>query len=161
MASCQALRPGRGLTGCSSDVEKGVHAGVEVVGGAALHQPGARLVQHRVLLVHAPRDELQRLLALVLREAHPTSTPCSAKIAEHLLVPQLGTLRAQQLLQSPPCLATSTDTTAAQNGCGVTAGKASVRRQRTLSTKVVEAMLGPCRSSSVPSVKMWKRARWP
>ena len=54
-----------GHTG-GSDAEQCGHAGVEVVGGAALHQPVARLVQQCILLVHAPRDELQRLLALVL-----------------------------------------------------------------------------------------------
>ena len=42
-----------------------------------------------------------------------------------------------------------------------TAGMCSSARERTLSTKVVAAMLGPCRSSSVPRVKMWKRVRWP
>lgn len=54
------------LTSSSGDIEQGSHAGIEVVGGAALHQPDSCLVQHSVLLVHAPRDELQRLLPLAL-----------------------------------------------------------------------------------------------
>lgn len=54
------------LTSSSGDIEQGGHAGIEVVGGAALHQPDTCLVQHCVLLVHAPRDELQRLLSLAL-----------------------------------------------------------------------------------------------
>ena len=65
---------GNRLTWGSSDVEEGVHASVKVVGGAALHQPRAHLIQHHVLLVHAPWDELQRLLALILRSA-PHSSP--------------------------------------------------------------------------------------
>jgi hypothetical protein len=54
------------LTSSSGDIEQGGHAGIEVVGGAALHQPDTCLVQHCVLLVHAARDELQRLLSLAL-----------------------------------------------------------------------------------------------
>ena len=34
-------------------------------------------------------------------------------------------------------------------------------QRRTSATKVAAWMKGECRSSSVPSVKMWNRARWP
>ena len=62
----------KGLTSSGGDIEQGSHAGIEVVGGAALHQPDTCLVQHSVLLVHASRDELQRLLSLAL---HTQTTP--------------------------------------------------------------------------------------